>query len=107
MSDPSQQCQSVWQKITITPHRVCGRISSGTCEGLTYSTGSEQYDQVCGRIISYIPVRHPRCTIDSTYLDGVSTGYIWSFTSGVDEENSISFRSSDRYPYIDEAFGIV
>ena len=53
MSDPSQQCPSVWQEIT-TPHRVCGRRStSASCEGLTYSTGSEQYDQVCGRIIGY------------------------------------------------------
>ena len=53
MSDPSQQCPSVWQEIT-TPHRVCGRRSTrASCEGLTYSTGSEQYDQVCGRIIGY------------------------------------------------------
>ena len=54
MSDPSQQCPSVWREIT-TPFRVCGRRSntSGSCEGLTYSTGSEQYDQVCGRIIGY------------------------------------------------------
>ena len=34
MSDPSQQCPSVWQEIT-TPHRVCGRRStSPSCEGL-------------------------------------------------------------------------
>ena len=53
MSDPSQQCPSVWQEYT-TPHRVCGRRSTtGSCEGLNYTTGSEQYDQVCGRIISY------------------------------------------------------
>ena len=46
-SDPSQQCPSVWQEIS-TPHRVCGRRSSSAgCEGLNYSTGSEQYDQVC------------------------------------------------------------
>ena len=54
MSDPTQQCPSVWQEIT-TPHRVCGRRSntSASCEGLNYTTGSEQYDQVCGRIIGY------------------------------------------------------
>ena len=27
MSDPTQQCPSVWQEIT-TPHRVCGRRST-------------------------------------------------------------------------------
>ena len=54
MSDPSQQCPSVWQEI-ITPHRVCGRRSStSSCAGLNCTTGSEQYDQVCGRIIGYI-----------------------------------------------------
>ena len=54
MSDPSQQCPSAWREIT-TPHRVCGRRSTGaSCEGVTYSTGSEQYDQVHGRIILQI-----------------------------------------------------
>ena len=55
MSDPSQQCPSVWRQIT-TPHRTCGRILtsiSGSCVGVNYTTGDEQYDQVCGRIIGY------------------------------------------------------
>ena len=96
MSDPSQQCPSVWQEIT-TPHRVCGRRSSGSCEGLTYATGSEQYDQVCGRIIGY-QISTPDATnggsIDSYYLDGVSVTYgsprqhIWSFVAGVDEQTT-------------------
>ena len=100
MSDPSQQCPSVWQEIT-TPFRVCGRRSSrGSCEGLTYSTGSEQYDQVCGRIIGYERGTPSLFTgagrsIDSFYLDGVSVTYgsprqhIWSFGGGLDEVNSI------------------
>ena len=42
MSNPNQQCPSVWQEI-ITPHRVCGRVSNvSSCEGVTYMTGSEQ-----------------------------------------------------------------
>ena len=96
MSDPSQQCPSVWQEIT-TPFRVCGRRSTrGSCEGLTYSTGSEHYDQVCGRIIGYqsgTPDTFNRASrsIDSYYLDGVSVTYdsprqhIWSFVGGLDE----------------------
>ena len=100
ISDPSQQCPSVWQEIT-TPHRVCGRRSntSGSCEELTYSTGSEQYDQVCGRIIGY-QIGTPdgfigsSQSIDATYLDGVSVTYssprqhIWSFAGGLDEDTS-------------------
>ena len=103
MSDPSQQCPSVWQEIT-TPHRVCGRRStSGSCEGLTYSTGSEQYNQVCGRMIGYQSgstdgfggdaTIGPSLSIDSYYLDGVSVTHgsprqhIWSFAGGLDEGN--------------------
>ena len=101
MSDPSQQCPSVWQEIT-TPHRVCGRRSTGpSCEGLNYTTGSEQYDQVCGRIVGYQSgtpdaFRGPNRSIDSTYLDGVSVTHgsprqhIWSFAGGLEEENSFS-----------------
>ena len=89
MSDPSQHCPSVWKEIT-TPHRVCGRRSTrASCEGLTYSTGSEQYDQVCGRIIGYqigTPDTFTRrnISINSNYMDGVSTTHgfprqhIWS-----------------------------
>ena len=42
MSDPSQQCPSVWQEIT-TPHRVCGRRSTthDSCD-------SSQWDGLCG-----------------------------------------------------------
>ena len=102
MSDPSQQCPSVWQEIT-TPHRVCGRrsTSSASCEGLNYTTGSEQYDQVCGRIVGYQSgtpdaFRGPSRSIDSTYLDGVSVTHgsprqhIWSSAGGLEEENSFS-----------------
>ena len=80
MSDPTQQCPSAWQEIT-TPHRVCGRRSStSSCEGVNYTTGSEQYDQVCGRIVGY-QVGHA-CgfyfgsnygqSINNYYVDGVS-----------------------------------
>ena len=96
MSDSSQQCPSVWKEIT-TPFRVCGRRStSASCEGLTYSTGNKQYNQVCGRIIGYqisTPDTFGRVgsTINTYYIDGVSVTYgsprqhIWSFVGGLDE----------------------
>ena len=100
MSDPSQQCPSVWREYT-TPHRVCGRrstSSSGSCEGLTYSTGSEQYNQVCGRIIGYQlgntdSFLGSSRSIDSDYVDGVSVTHgtphqhIWTFSNGLDAES--------------------
>ena len=103
MSDPSQQCPSVWQEIT-TPHRVCGRRSArASCEGLTYTIGSEQYDQVCGRIIGY-QLGSPdsfsgaSVSIDSYYLEGVSVTHgsprqhIWSFAGGLFERTDDSDR---------------
>ena len=102
MLDSSQQCPSVWQEIT-TPHRVCGRTSTtGSCEGLLYSTGSAQYNQVCGRIIGYqigLPDSFYRSTsssnlpfsIDTFYVDGISVTHgsprqhIWTFSNGLDE----------------------
>ena len=96
-SDPSQWCPSVWREIT-TPHRVCGRrLSTSACEGITYSTGSQQYDQVCGRIISYM-IGHPDAfqssgsSIDGNYAEGVSVTrgsphqHIWTFAAGIDEQ---------------------
>ena len=101
MSDPSQQCPSVWREIT-TPHRVCGRRSSiGGCEGLNYTTGSEQYNQVCGRIIGY-QIGIPNAfnangqTIDTNYVNGISVTYgsphqhIWTFAAGVDEQGGVN-----------------
>ena len=97
MSDPYNRCPSVWQKIT-TPHRVCGRksASTGSCEGLNYTTGGEQYNQVCGRIIGY-QIGSPGSfhgedrLINSYYIDGVSVTrgsphqHVWSFVAGRDE----------------------
>ena len=99
MLDPSQHCPSVWKETT-TPHRVCGRRSTtGSCEGVNYTTGSEQYDQVCGRIIGYQvgntdSFRSSSLSIDTPYVEGVSLthGYprkhIWTFANGVDEQTT-------------------
>ena len=77
----------------------------GSCEGVTYSTGSEWYDQVCGRIIGYQSgtsdaFRGSSRSIDTSYLDGVSVTHgsprqhIWSFAGGLDEESSVHSASS-------------
>ena len=100
MSDPSQQCPSAWRENT-TPHRTCGRkYTIGTCEGVTYTTGSQQYNQVCGRIIGYQvgstdAFRGSSRSINSVYVDGVSVTHgsprqhIWTFAAGVDEQSGI------------------
>ena len=91
---------AVWQEIT-TPHRVCGRrftaLSAGSCEGLNYTTGNEQYNQVCGRIIGYQigntdSFRGSGQSINTYYVDGVSVTrgsprqHIWTFSAGIDEQ---------------------
>ena len=97
MSDPSQQCPSTWREYT-TPHRVCGRRSTApSCDGVTYPTGSEQYNQVCGRIIGY-QIGGPDTfifahTLLTYYVDGVSVTtlsprqHIWTFATGEDEQS--------------------
>ena len=90
---------SVWEEIT-TPHRVCGRRSTNaSCEGLNYTTGSEQYDQVCGRIIGYqlgTPDAFYSSSINTFYVDGISVTHgsphqhIWTFAGGVDEQTTYS-----------------
>ena len=100
MSDPSQQCPYAWREIT-SPHRVCGRKSqsSGSCEGVTYSTGSVQYNQVCGRIIGYQlgntdSFRGRTLSINTYYVDGISVTHgsprqhIWTFATGLDEQTT-------------------
>ena len=101
MSNPSQQCPSVWREITM-PHRVCGRRSTSGygCAGVNYTTGSEQYDQVCGRIIGYqvgstSAFRQSASkSINTNYIEGVSVTHgfprqhIWTFAAGVDEQAS-------------------
>ena len=98
MSDPSQQCPSVWRQYT-TPHRTCGRRSTSgpSCEGLNYTTGNVQYNQVCGRIIGYQVGNTDSfgtgsSLIDSHYVDGISVTrgsprqHIWTFAAGYDEQ---------------------
>ena len=87
MTHPSSAPLYVWRETT-TPHRVCGRrCRVGSSEGLTYSTGSERYDQVCGRIIGYqrgaTDAFSPRQTINSFYVSvtrGSPRQHIWDHT---------------------------
>ena len=96
MSDPSQRCPFAWLQIT-TPFRVCGTRSPG-CEGVNYTTGSEQYEQVCGRIFGYQVgfsdgFYDASISINAEYVDGISVTHgsprqhIWTFTGGLDEQD--------------------
>lgn len=105
MSDPSQQCPSVWRLVTTGGVRACGRLDSSvpSCEGLLYSSISE-YQRVCGRVIGY-QFSHPdgfgfrpqdlSINNDTTpYVDGLSITYgqprnhIWTYASGLSENST-------------------
>lgn len=84
---------------------------SGSCEGVNYTTGSEQYDQVCGRITGYQlgspdAFRGSGQSINSVYVDGVSVTHgfprqhIWTFAGGLDEENLGSSRPDEKCPCV-------
>lgn len=105
MTDPSGQCPSPLRLYT-TPTRACGRAASGSgsCSSVMYSTGSQSYRLVCGRIIGYqfatpdalfrFNTVDPPPTIDEPYADGVSVthgqprNHIWTFVASNAENNS-------------------
>ena len=110
MSNPSQHCPSVWQEIPFNRQRVCGKRSSApSCEGVNYTTGSEQYSQVCGRIIAYqsgVPraFRGSALSINTFYVDGVSVTHgsprqhVWTFAAGFDEMSYHPYRYPTTAP---------
>ncbi len=85
-------------KLITSPQRLCGKsnVYSG-CSTARFSGFGYRYNRVCGRIIGWkhnTPdgfknvVCGARCTIDDTYLDGVSITYgftdkthVWSFAA--------------------------
>ena len=102
MTDPSQQCPSIWtlQTRSSEPRRLCGLTRSGHgCESVTYSTFGMNYSHVCGRVIAY---QHSTTdaflnlasqTLEGYYVDGVSLTHgspgsrqhVWTFAGGIVE----------------------
>ena len=108
MTDPTQQCPSVWtqRNSSSEPRRVCGReSSSGSCKSVTYSTFGMNYSHVCGRVIGYqngTPDGFHNSgsqTIEGYYIDGISLTHgppgsrqhIWTFAAGLVENNPASY----------------
>ena len=90
MTDPTEECPSVWREIT-SPIRTCGRSTNGAgCDSVTYPTNGIQYSNVLGRVVGYqfgsVDTFAGR-PIDSYYLDGVSItrgmprDHVWSFAA--------------------------
>ena len=97
MSDPSQQCPSVWREYNIGGIRACGRPTTmtGSCATRCYFT-SHQYSRVCGRVIGY-QVATPdafRQFADNIQIEfdgiNITTGaqrvHIWSYVAGHTQE---------------------
>ena len=107
MTDPSQQCPSVWREYNTSGVRACGRpVSDGRSCPATFYTIDRQYSRVCGRVIGY-QVGSPDGFFQSgwldylnqAYMDGVSITHgdprhhIWSYAAGV-YENKPSFTAT-------------
>ena len=93
MSDPSQQCPSVWSEYTNNGIRACGRptSSTGSCAVKCYLT-SNQYSRVCGRIIGYqfkTPDAFSQYANTQIDFDGINItrgaqhDHIWSYVAGL------------------------
>ena len=95
MTDPTQQCPQNW-RLNGAPKRTCGRTSDQCNSAIFSNNGGLQYNQVCGRIISY-QFGQPRAfygganNIESRYVEGVSLTHgsprehIWSFAGARQE----------------------
>ena len=100
MTDPDKQCpENLQLSYTNQPIRLCGRRTGG-CDSVTFTTFGVQYQKVCGRVRGY-QFRSPdgfycpSCTVDNSYVDGVSITHgasprkhIWTYAVGLYEDNS-------------------
>ena len=98
MSDPTQQCPSVWREYNESGVRACGRrtTSTGSCAAKCYLTSS-QYSRVCGRVIGY-QVASPdtfgshgdhRINFDGINItSGAQRDHVWSYVAGLNEIQS-------------------
>ena len=102
MTDPDQQCPGNLNQYYTNPIRLCGRRTDPGCDSVTSTTYGVQYQQVCGRVRGY-QFRSPDgfeqltfcpapCTIDKSYVDGVSITHrasprkhIWTYAAGLFE----------------------
>ena len=95
MSDPSQQCPSVWREYNTDGIRACGRstTTTGSCAIKTYFA-SHQYSRMCGRVIGYqvaSPDAFARPYTEKIDFDGVNItrgakrNHVWSYVAGFSE----------------------
>ena len=85
MTNPLQQCPSVWKEYNISGARACGRQFSneGSCATTQYFAAN-QYSNVCGRIFGYQVAspdgfssveNHEQNELGRRYMDGISITY--------------------------------
>ena len=95
MSDPSQQCPSVWREYNTHGIRACGRPNTltGSCAIKCYFA-SHQYSRVCGRVNGYqvaSPDAFAHLHSEQINFDGINIirgakrDQIWSYIAGFSE----------------------
>ena len=105
MSDIIENCPNELRLYEVNDIRACGRPPSGggSCQSVNYPSYGVKYSQVCGRARGYqyystdaIDIGSGHGDINSFYVDGLSLTrgnprkHIWTFMSGLKEDNSIS-----------------
>ena len=102
MSDPSQQCPSVWREYNSNGIRTCSLAGQG-CRGNIYNI-NRHYLRICGRVIGYQVGNTDgfrnffltNLTIDQSYLHaygvsitrGLPRVHVWSYSAGASEQGS-------------------
>ena len=89
MSDPTQQCPSIWREYNTNGVRACGRPinSQGSCAAITHSTSR----RVCEKVIGYryktpdafVSFGLPQINFDGINITrGTQHDHVWSYVTG-------------------------
>ena len=108
MSEPGASCPASLQQIN-TPAKLCGRLTSPGCSGVTYPTEGIRYSKVCGQARGYQyystdAFGHSSNDINSYYVDGIAITYgnprrhLWTYAAGLSDDDNNSGDSAYNCP---------
>ena len=98
MSEPGASCPTSLRQIN-TPAKLCGRLTSPGCSGVTYPTEGIHYSKVCGQARGYQyystdAFRTSTTDINSYYVDGIAITYgnprhhLWTYAAGLSDDGT-------------------
>ena len=116
----SQGCPSGLEPVTAGGRKLCRKTVDTGCSSVTFNTHGISYSKVCGRAYGFNKgtadgfQRHthcPSCTIDKTYVDGLSITHgsprqhIWSAAAAINDFYCPCTSSPNSYTHLPSLVG--